>query len=458
MTTNPTSTTTAAATIPPAAGAAVAAGQAMPPRPPLPCLPPDVQLAGGPEATLARIMDVADARDRLAAQLVVAVADIDGLHPELFADLSPQVWLEQVGRMTSQEASTLLATADTLHHLPTVIAGLRDGRLSWSQTRELAAAARTVPVARRAELDALIASLLDDYRGYGPDELTGRIWHTVETWQPDRLTKAQQAAERDEFVALRPTLFGGGSMYGEFGPASFATLAEALDTPLGPPVAADLDDPDAVEQALDELDDQARRLARSHGKRAARRLIDLCQASLAGVKADGTVIPARPTAYVVTTADALCDATQTPGWLLTTLTGGHLRATSTLIQKLIDTRGADLRGIVLDDHGQVIGVGRRTHKPPHWLREAIWVRDLADTAPGSTTAVRRCDIDHIHPFDDGGRTDADNLHPIGRAAHNAKTDNRWTIRRARDGTTRWTHTRTGFHLTRPPTWTGDPDP
>jgi hypothetical protein len=78
----------------------------------------------------------------------------------------------------------------------------------------------------------------------------------VETWQPDRRRKAEAAAERDEFLALRPTLFGGGSMYGEFGPASFATLAEALDTPLGPPVAADLDNPDAVEQALDELDDQ----------------------------------------------------------------------------------------------------------------------------------------------------------------------------------------------------------
>jgi hypothetical protein len=113
---------------------------------------------------LERIADIADARDRLAAQLVVAVADIDGLHPELFADLSPQVWLEQTCRMTSTEARTLLATADTLTHLPTVIAGLRDGRLSWSQTRELAAAARTVPVARRTELDDLIATLLDEYR------------------------------------------------------------------------------------------------------------------------------------------------------------------------------------------------------------------------------------------------------------------------------------------------------
>jgi hypothetical protein len=119
MTTNPTSAPTTARPIPPADGPAVSAdgpgvaagdghtpgaasSQAMPPRPPLPCLPPDVELAGGPEATLERIADIADVRDRLAAQLVVAVADIDGLAPELFADLSPQVWLEQTCRMTSR--------------------------------------------------------------------------------------------------------------------------------------------------------------------------------------------------------------------------------------------------------------------------------------------------------------------------------------------------------------------
>jgi hypothetical protein len=197
-------------------------------------------------------------RDRLAAQLVVAVADIDGLHPELFADLSPQVWLEQTCRMTSTEARTLLATADTLPICPpsspdSRTAGCRGPRpASWPPPHG--------PSPWHAGPNSTTSSppCWTSTAGYGPDELTGRIWHTVETWQPDRRRKAEAAAERDEFLALRPTLFGGGSMYGEFGPASFATLAEALDAPLGPPVAADLDDPDAVEQALDELDDRAR--------------------------------------------------------------------------------------------------------------------------------------------------------------------------------------------------------
>lgn len=163
-------------------------------------------------------------------------------------------------------------------------------------------------------------------------------------------------------------------------------------------------------------------------------------------------------AYVVTTADALCDRSRMPGWLLTTLTGGKMKASAGLIRRLTDERGTDFRTIVFDNQGEVVGVGEKHYRPPGWLREAVMVRDLADTGPLSNSAVRRADLDHIVPFPEGG-TDVTNLHTPGRRSHTAKTRGDWTIHRQHDGTLVWTHPPTGVRIKRHTRWrplTGDP--
>ena len=65
-------------------------------------------------------------------------------------------------------------------------------------------------------------------------------------------------------------------------------MAEALDAPLGPPVAVpdDLDDADAVDAAFDELDARRRALVRGHGAAMADRLVALCEGDLAGTRDD----------------------------------------------------------------------------------------------------------------------------------------------------------------------------
>ena len=374
----------------------------LPERPPLPDVAPDagaIEVAVGGQPVLARIADLAETRDRLAGQMVVALATAQAEDLAVSATrLSLQVWVEQVCRLPARDAKALLADVDVLRSMPSVLAGLRDGRLSWSQVQQLCKAARTVTVARRDELDAIIDDVLDEYRTYHPDELVGRVWQITDSWQPSRLERLEQAAEADEFLAVQPNFEGGGSLFGQFGPESFAVIGEALHTPLGPPInRPDSDDPEQAEQVLDELDARRRRLARQHGRRAAARLVQLCRDSLAGTTGDGARIPARPTALIVTTLDGLLDRDRTPGWLLHTMAGGRMRATTALLNRMIDTRGADLRLLVFDDHGQAIGVGKKTSVPPGWLRETVWAQHLTDQAPGSTTPVRRCDLDHITP-------------------------------------------------------------
>ena len=120
---------------------------------------------------------------------------------------------------------------------------------------------------------------------------------------------------------------------------------------------------------------------------------------------DDTARPApRPLLLATVELEALLDQTRTPGWLLHTLAGGRMKVSTSTLQRLVDERGADLRTIVLDDAGEVVGVGRRTKVPPRWLREAIWVRDTAVRDPDGTTPVRRADLDHIVPWPDGATT------------------------------------------------------
>lgn len=414
-------------------------------------------------AHLDEVVAIADRRDRQMGRLVgllVAARSADDL-ADVTGGMSLQVWLQHTARCTHTEACDLLGAAETLAVMPATLAGLADGWLSWSQTSAICRAARRVPVGRRGELDELVGAAMTRHRGWEPDALVADVWDWVDTAQPSRLEQAEAAADRGQFVTLAPQLFGGGSLYGQFGTVGFATLAEALDAPLGPPVTApdDRDDHAAVDAAFEQLDAQRRAVTRQHGAALADRLVALCQADLAGSDTS-QARPPRPLVLATVDLDALLDTTRTPGWLLHTLAGGRMKVSATALQQLVDARGADLHTIVLDQVGQALGAGQTTRVPPGWLRQAIWARDLAVRDPDASTPVRRADLDHLTAWPDGPTT-VDNLHPLGRTWHNHKTSRHWTVTRARDGTTTWRHQRHGWTLRLAPPrrdLTDPPDP
>lgn len=441
--------------------------------PPAPAHPADA--LGGHLAELAWLAADRDQTMARMVRLLVAVSDDDGL-PDRLAGMSLQVWLEHVARLRGADARALLGAVDVLVHLPRVVAGLGDRWLSWSQVDGIARAGRGVPVARLADLDDLVATAMVDLADVEPDAIVADVWQWVDALQPSRLEREEAARDRGEFLTLLPRLFGGGSLYGELGTVSFATVAEGLDAPLGPPptVPDDLEDQDSLDEAFDTLDQQRRNLTRRHGTALAERLVALCEASLGdrtSTQPHGAASGTRPRPLLLATVglEALLDGTRTPGWLLHTLAGGRMKVSTSTLQRLVDQRGADLRGVVLDDCGQVVGVGRRTQVPPRWLREAIWTRDLTVRDPDRAAPIRHADLDHIDAWRDdgtGGPTDVANLHPPGRRWHNHKTSRHWTVARQRDGTTLWRHRRHGWtirlatprrDLTRPPP-TGPPRP
>jgi hypothetical protein len=402
-------------------------------------------------AHLREVAGLVEDRDRLmgrVVRLLVGIVHAEGLHARL-GGMTLQVWVEHVCRIPGPDARALLGAVDVLTRLPSVVVGLCDRWLSWPQVQAISRAARSVPVGRLPELDTLVAQAMVTRADVEPDALVDDVWAWVDRMAPSRRERAERDRERGEFVSMTPRLFGGGSMFAELGTVSFATVAEALDAALGPPPAvdaddlADMDDAD-VDTLVESLDDRRRAHTRQHGARMARRLVDLCAASLGGAP-DAGGRAARPLVVATVGLDALLDEDRTPGWLLHTLAGGRMKVSARALQRLVDERGADLRGVVLDDCGQVVGVGRTTHEPPGWLRQAIWARDVHVADPDGATPIRRADLDHVVAWPDGP-TDVANLQPLGRRWHNLKTSKAWTVTRAGDGSTVWRHRRHGWML------------
>ena len=179
-----------------------------------------------------------------------------------------------------------------------------------------------------------------------------------------------------------PNLFGGGALYGEFDPVGFATVAEALDAPLGPPVAVpdDRDGPDAVDAAFDELDTQRRALTRAHGAALADRLVTLCEDHLAGPATAGKprAPPAaardrRPRGAARPDTDARLAAAHAGRRPDEGLDHGTAAAGRRAGRRPSHRRARRRRA------GR--GVGQKTKVPPRWLREAIWARDTDRARP-----------------------------------------------------------------------------
>jgi 5-methylcytosine-specific restriction endonuclease McrA len=80
----------------------------------------------------------------------------------------------------------------------------------------------------------------------------------------------------------------------------------------------------------------------------------------------------------------------------------------------------------------------RSYQPSASLRHLIQIRNPTCTAPGCRRAATHCDLDHVIPYDQGGRTCECNLHPACRRDHQRKQAPGWTLTTPSPGTLTWT--------------------
>lgn len=432
----------------------------------------EVPLLGAAMAAARRIdRDVATLLDAL---LTLQDHDV----AEAVTGISLEQWLSIAGRRTASDRRMLLTACDALRRLPSLrSAFVQSAEVSWAQVRAVALMVERVPRRFDDLIDAELARTIEACRGDEPDVLTQAVSRAVRSLDPEPTRATQDAAEREEFVALQPRLDGsGGRLFGELGPLGFATVDAALTPARGTPADRTAAEGDS-DRSRSGSDDAPPRLGTA-GRQRARRLIDLCdrvlgdasetpEASARGASTPGVDGAApqgsRPQLLVRLDLDTLLDRDRLPAELLTKLTGGKLWLDGATARRLADARGADLRAVVLDRTGRVVGVGRRTRIAPGWLRDATLALHDTCSHPGCNIAARRCDIDHARPWHPvrpdavAGRTDVDELAPLCRHHNHRKEADGWQVHQDADGTRHWRHPRSGLATTtRPATWRAPP--
>ena len=408
-------------------------------------------------------------------------------------------WVTTIARRTRADARMLLAAAEMVRRLPTLRAAFQQGQLSWAQVRSVALKARSLPTHLDARVDSAIADALDGVGGAEPDAVTRVISWSLAALQPQEVERRERTEQEREFLSLQPRLDGsGGRLWGELGPTSWAVVDAALGNIAGQGQAAleaapgPEDGLGALQGAEDDSTAGPRPPAEAGGpgsaaRARAHRLVELLDARLAGAgepsvcrtqdssddrvdgdgggaSSSGTATGTAPTAsrpqlILRADLDSLLDRERTPGTLLTSLLGGHVHVSSRTAQRLLDERGADLRTVILDDTGGVVGVGRRQRVAPGWLRDAVLALHDTCAAPGCAEPARSAEMDHarpwhpVHPDDLPGETDIDQLAPAC-ARHNLRKErDGWQVQQSSDGRRRWIHQRSGLRTdTVPAVW------
>ncbi len=96
----------------------------------------------------------------------------------------------------------------------------------------------------------------------------------------------------------------------------------------------------------------------------------------------------------------------------------------------------------------------RGYQPSPSLRHLIQVRNPTCTGPSCRRPATRCDLDHVTPYDQGGKTCECNLHPACRHDHHTKQVPGWTVTCHQPGTLTWTTPGHRSHTTTPAEYLG----
>lgn len=131
----------------------------------------------------------------------------------------------------------------------------------------------------------------------------------------------------------------------------------------------------------------------------------------------------------ITLTDALPEAAEVAGhgWLPTSLLDDVLAGCQVIVKPVLV-------------ESQITPVD--AYAVPDRMRELVCARNPIDVFPYATTPARSCDLDHTIPYDHDappgtGQTRPDNLGPLGRRSHRAKTHAGWQLRQPSPGCFVW---------------------
>jgi hypothetical protein len=334
----------------------------------------------------ATAVELASMVDAVCARSVAAVDAAKAWVPDGASCAS--AWVAWRCRVPKGRARSLVQIGRRLRDLPGTDAAVARGDITLDHARLLGSAQQVNP-ALFAECEL---ELLDAARAL----LFSQFEKVIRYWRYAAAPDDEEARARQRWLDRRAhcsTTFEGNVVLGaQLDPAGGAIFQRELDR-----LARDLYDQDLA-QARERLgvhDVPLHELGRTPAQRRADALVLMATRSAA--KPPGAV-EGRTLAHVLIGADTLarmCELSTgqvlTPGEALPLLTNAEVQ------RAVFDPKGTK----VLD-----LGPRRRLFTGP--TRTAIQLRDQGCTHPTCAAPIDRCEIDHIHPYANGGPTTQDN--------------------------------------------------
>lgn len=301
--------------------------------------------------------------------------------------VSCPAWLARVANRDRSECARLVALGRSLRSMPAVETAFLAGELSTRHVRLLARAAERAPE-NFANDEAWLVGRARQLR-FPAFVRVVRYWEQCAA--PDQAEDDALARYRRRSLKLSGGMHGTGLLDVEFEPIGYATFAEGLRR-----IEQEMWTADWAE-ARDRLGEAATTtdLARSAAQRRYDALIEMARRSAA------TPADARTPAPLVT---VLVDLPTLTGPVCE-LANGTVVTPGEVLPLLVE---ADIERAVFDPKGRVIDLGRRQRFFAGATRRAVEIRDRCCTADGWTVPAEQCDVDHVVPWSEGGRTDQDN--------------------------------------------------
>ena len=165
-----------------------------------------------------------------------------------------------------------------------------------------------------------------------------------------------------------------------------------------------------------------------------------CASGTTGAALDATspLIPAR--VNVVVGIETLLGLSHEPGHLQ-----GYGPICAEQTRRIAHTHAARWSFLLTATDGALVDASR-TYTPTAAIKRLTQLRHTTCAFPHCAMPAERCDLDHNQPYHKGGPTSVDNLAPLCRTHHNAKSLGHWGLDR-QDDIIRWTSRRTGRRYT-----------
>ncbi len=294
--------------------------------------------------------------------------------------VNSKVVLREAGRMSTRAANKVAKTAAGLAEMPKLAESLAEGKITAEHAEvAVGAAAKTSP----QQVEDQLSGLAEDC---SVDAFAEQSRRWVNRNQPDDRAELYEQQRKNRSLKHWINDEGMGVLFAELDPVSYQQVRKAIDT------------------EYDRLwrDDGGRDGSPDDVRTTPQRMADAFTALLTNPARRG---PGSTRTQLIAVADIERLRADNPTGVAEIVGGEALP--QTVLERLMCT--AAVTGVVFDGEGEPIWVGRTHRHATEAQVKAIIARDRHCRGKGCTAGPERCEIHHIKPWEQGGRTDIDKM-------------------------------------------------